>query len=106
MLAVGRLDRRSDVYSLGATLWELLTLRPLFGAGEQTPTPDLMLEIQQDRPRAPREFNPGGPRTWKRSCSGAWRRQPPALRTAGELAADLARWLRGEPVQAQGGRAG
>src|SRR5262249_24860095 len=29
VLAVGRLDRRADVYSLGATLWELLALRPL-----------------------------------------------------------------------------
>ena len=37
VLAVGGLDRRSDVYSLGATLWELLTLRPMFGATEQTP---------------------------------------------------------------------
>ncbi len=44
--AVGRLDRRSDVYSLGATLWELLTLRPLFGATEETPTPEVIHRIQ------------------------------------------------------------
>src|SRR5262249_58540599 len=42
VLAVGKLDRRSDVYSLGATLWELLALRPLFGATDQMPTPELM----------------------------------------------------------------
>src|SRR5205085_2637829 len=46
VMSAGRLDRRSDVYSLGATLWELLTLRPLYGATEQTPTPDLMQRIQ------------------------------------------------------------
>jgi hypothetical protein len=40
VLAVGQLDRRTDVYSLGATLWELLALQPLFGATEQTPTPN------------------------------------------------------------------
>jgi serine/threonine protein kinase len=50
VMACGRLDPRSDVYSLGATLWEVLTLRPLFGATEQTPTPDLMRCIQFDEP--------------------------------------------------------
>ena len=69
MLAVGRLDRRSDVYSLGATLWELLTLRPLFGATEQTPTPELMLQDPVEDPERPRRLQPAGAaRTWKRSC--------------------------------------
>ena len=36
--------------SLGATLWELLTLRPMFGANNETPTPVLMKQIQYDDP--------------------------------------------------------
>src|SRR5207253_5848442 len=51
VLAVGQLDRRTDVYSLGATHWALLALRPLFGATAQTPTPHLMEQIQRDEPQ-------------------------------------------------------
>src|SRR5207245_5763894 len=50
VLAAGRVDRRSDVYSLGATLWELLALRPLFGATDQTPTPLLLEMIRRTEP--------------------------------------------------------
>ena len=96
------LDRRSDVYSLGATLWELLTLRPLFGATEQTPTHELMLKIQSTDPDPPAAAQPAGARG-----SGSDRAQVPgegpgpALRHGLRAGRRPSRWLRGEPVQAQ-----
>jgi serine/threonine protein kinase len=96
------LDRRTDVYSLGATLWELLTLRPLFGITDQTPTPDMILKLQQAEPERVRKHNPRVPRDLEaivRKCLAKEKERRYA--TAAELAADLGRWQRGEPVQAQ-----
>jgi len=59
VLAVAHLDRRSDVYSLGATLWELLSLRPMFNATEQTPQPEVMKRIQYEEPEGLRRYLPG-----------------------------------------------
>jgi WD40 repeat protein/serine/threonine protein kinase len=96
------LDWRADVYSLGATLWELLTLRPLFGVTEQTPSPDLILRIQQADPERVRTYNPRVPADLEAvvlKCLAKERERRYA--TAAELAADLGRWQRGEPVLAQ-----
>jgi hypothetical protein len=98
VLAAGRVDRRSDVYSLGATLWELLTLRALFGATDETPTPDLMQTILVTEPDSPRKYHPGVPRDLEAivlKCLEKDRGRRYA--TAG----DLARFLRGEPVTAR-----
>ncbi len=102
VLAAGRVDRRTDVYSLGATLWELLTLRPLHGAGDDMPTPELMLKIQSHDVEKPRTYNRHVPRDLQAivmKCleKDRGRRYP----TAADLAADLGRFLNGEPVVAQ-----
>jgi serine/threonine protein kinase len=96
------LDRRADVYSLGATLWELLTLRPLFGVTEQMPTPDMILKLQQADPERVRKHNPRVPQDLDAivmKCLAKEKERRYA--TAAELAADLVRWQHGEPVQAQ-----
>ncbi len=102
VLSAGRVDRRTDVYSLGATLWELLTLRPLFGATDETPTPELMLRIQSTDPEGPRRFNPNVPRDLEAivlKCLEKDRARRYA--TSADLAADLGRFLGNEPVTAQ-----
>jgi serine/threonine protein kinase/HEAT repeat protein len=102
VLAAGRVDRRTDVYSLGATLWELLTLRPLYGATDDTPTPELMQRIQFAEPERPRKYHPGLPPDLEAVVLKCLEKDPGhRYATAKELADDLGRWQRGEPVQAR-----
>ncbi len=102
VLAVARLNRRTDVYSLGATLWELLTLRPLYGADDDTPPPELMESIQRQEPELPRKYNPELPRDLEAIVLKCLEKEPARrYATAGDLAADLGRFLDGETVQAR-----
>ena len=101
MLAA-KLDRRADVYSLGATLWELLMLRPLYGATDQTPTPELMLKIQTTDPERVRKHNPRVPADLEAIVARCLEKdRARRYATAAELAADLGRWQRNEPVRAR-----
>lgn len=96
------IDRGADVYSLGATLWELLTLRPMFDAGPNTREADLIGRIVRDRPQRPRAFNPHVPRDLEAIVLKCLEKsRPDRYETAADLADDLSRWLRGEPVRAK-----
>ncbi len=102
ILAVGQVDRRADVYSLGATLWELLTLRPMYGADEQMPTPELMRRIQYTEAEPVRKHHRGIPRNLEAILARCLEKDAGRrYASAGDLAEDLRRFLHGEPVQAR-----
>ena len=84
-------DHRSDIYSLGITLYELLTLKPAFaGAGRQ----ELMQQLANDEPKSLREQNPAIPRDLETIVIKATQKNPTErYQTAAELAADLRRFI-------------
>jgi eukaryotic-like serine/threonine-protein kinase len=100
--ALGRrttIDHRTDVYSLGATLYELLTLRPAFEGDERE---DLLRRVVSEDPKPPRRIDPALSRDLEKIVLKAMRKEPEArYGSAGEMAADLHRYLEGRPVLAR-----
>jgi serine/threonine protein kinase len=92
-------DHRVDVYSLGATLYELLTLRPLFDGGDRQ---TLLRQILHDEPRPPRAVEKSVPPELETIVLKALAKAPAErYGTAQELADDLSRFLQDQPIRAR-----
>jgi tetratricopeptide (TPR) repeat protein len=93
------IDHRTDVYSLGATLYELLALRPVFEGDDRQ---ELLRQIAFEEPRPPRRINKAIPPELEIIVCRALEKSPAdRYATAQELADDLRRWLEDRPIRAR-----
>jgi serine/threonine protein kinase/Tfp pilus assembly protein PilF len=93
------IDHRTDIYSLGATLYELLTLRPVFDGRDRQ---ELLRQIAFEDPRVPRRINKAIPAELETITLKAMEKNPAERYvTAQELADDLQRFLNDEPIRAK-----
>lgn len=93
------IDHRTDIYSLGATLYELLTLEPVFAGKDRQ---ELLREIAFEEPRRPRSINPAIPVELETIILKMMEKNPSdRYATAQEVADDLQRYLRDEPIRAK-----
>jgi tetratricopeptide (TPR) repeat protein len=92
-------DQRTDIYALGLTLYELLTLRPAFDGRDHH---ELLRQIAQDEPTPPRRLSPAIPRDLETIVMKAIGKEPASrYLTAQELADDLTRFCDDRPILAR-----
>ncbi|MDP2877043.1 MAG: protein kinase [Holophaga sp.] len=93
------IDRRTDVYSLGATLYDLLVGEPPFKGPSVT---ELFIKVVKEEPRPLRAFQPSLPGDLETIVLKCLEKEPQRrYDSAKALAEDLRRFLDGEPIQAR-----
>ena len=95
----GQSDVRSDIYSLGLTLYELLTFQPAYATRDRA---ELIRCISLTQPLPPRKLDSGIPKDLEtivlKSIEKDWTSR---YRNAAEMADDLRRFLAGKPIVAR-----
>jgi serine/threonine protein kinase len=95
----GKADRRTDVWALGAVLYEMVTgLPPFVGATSL----DIVSKVVHDDPVPPRKYSHACPRDMETICLKCLEKDPRRrYQTADALAEDARRFLAGEPISAR-----
>jgi serine/threonine protein kinase len=95
----GLVDHRADVYGLGATLYELLTLRPAVGGEDKQ---EVLRRIAFEEPAPPRKLDKAIPAELETIALKCLAKIPTErYATAGDLADDLRRWLADQTIKAK-----
>jgi serine/threonine protein kinase len=95
---LGQFSPATDVYGLGAVLYEVLTGRPPFAGAETTA---VLRQVTHELPAPPRSVVPELPRALEAVCLKALAKRPAErYGSAKELATEVQHWLAGEPVAA------
>src|SRR6516225_8210030 len=92
-------DHRTDVYSLGVTLYELLTLRPAFDGKDRA---EILRKLESDEPTPLRKLNASVPQDLETIIHKALAKEPSdRFATAKDLADDLRDFLEDRPIRAR-----